>query len=318
MIHSILKKVLMAIPVLLIISVVLFLLLDALPGDAADALASMDATPEEIAAMREAMGLNQSFVVRYGDWLLGVLHGDFGTSLINGTSVSERIAQRFPVTLELTLLAMLIAIVIALPLGIVSATHRNGPLDAVASVLAMIGQAAPHFWLAMLMILLFSVKLGWLPASGFVDISEGLGKNLLRLIMPAFAIGFTFAAVIMRQTRSAMLDVLDQDFIDTARSKGLPGRVVIWKHALKNALIPVITVMGLQVGRLFGGAIVIETVFAMPGLGTAIVDSIFARDYQVTLGCVMTVAIIIIAINTLVDILYVVIDPRIAHSGKGA
>ena len=136
--------------------------------------------------------------------------------------------------------------------------------------------------------------------------------------MPAFAIGFTFAAVIMRQTRSAMLDVLDQDFIDTARSKGLPGRVVIWKHALKNALIPVITVMGLQVGRLFGGAIVIETVFAMPGLGTAIVDSIFARDYQVTLGCVMTVAIIIIAINTLVDILYVVIDPRIAHSGKGA
>lgn len=318
MVASIVKKLLMTIPVLLVVSIVLFVLLNALPGDAADALASMDASPEEIAKIREDLGLNAPLVERYAKWILNVVKGNFGTSMINGASVSEKIAQRFPVTLELTLLAMVVAVLIALPLGIASATHRNGVLDGLSSFFAMIGQAAPHFWLGMLMVLLFSVRLGWLPASGYSPIEKGLGKNLERMIMPAFAIGFTFAAVVMRQTRSAMLDVLDQDYITTAKAKGLAGRLIVWKHALKNALIPVVTVMGMQTGRLFGGAIVIETVFAMPGLGTAIVDSIYARDYQVTLGCVMTVAIIIILINTLVDILYVIIDPRISRGGKGA
>ncbi len=318
MIVSIGKKLLTAIPVLLIVSIVLFILLNALPGDAADALASMDASPEEIEQMREDMGLNDPIYVKYWNWISDVAQGNFGTSLINGSSVSEKIEQRFPVTLELTLLAMIVAILIALPLGIASATHRNSFLDSVCSFFAMLGQAMPHFWLGMLMVLLFSVQLHWLPASGYVAISESLGKNLLRMLMPAVAIGFTFAATVMRQTRSAVLDVLDQDYISTAKAKGLPGRVIIWKHALKNALIPVVTVMGLQTGRLFGGAIVVETVFAMPGLGTAIVNSIYSRDYQVTLGCVMTVAIIIILINTLVDILYVVIDPRISHRQKEA
>ena len=319
MIISILKKLGTAIPVLLVVSIVLFVLLNALPGDAADATASMDATREEVEKIREEMGLNDPVYIRYWKWISGIIfRGDFGNSLINGTSVSQAIAQRFPITLELTLLAMFVAALIALPLGIVSATHRNQFIDNVASFLAMIGQAMPHFWLGMLMVLLFSVNLHWFPASGFSHVwKDGLGQNLLRLIMPTFAIGFTFAAGIMRQTRSAMLDVLDQDYMSTAKAKGLPGRKIVWKHALKNALIPVITVMGMQTGRLFGGAIVIETVFAIPGLGSKIVESIFSRDYQVTLGCVMTVAIIIILINTLVDILYVIIDPRISHGRKG-
>lgn len=319
MILSIFKKLLMTVPVLIVVSVVLFVLLEALPGDAADALAAADASPEEIEQMRQSMGLNDPMVTRYFKWAGGVLHGDFGVSLINGSSVTEKIQQRFPVTLELTLLAMITAVIIALPLGILSATHRNGLLDNICSFFAMLGQAAPHFWLGMLMVLLFAVELGWLPASGYVSMTSDIGDNLRRMIMPAFAIGFTFAATVMRQTRSAVLDVLDQEYISTAKAKGLSQRVIVWKHALKNALIPVVTVMGMQTGRLFGGAIVVETVFAMPGLGTAIVESIYSRDYQVTLGCVLMVAIIIILINTLVDILYVVIDPRISTGDrKGA
>ncbi len=318
MILSIIKKILAAIPILLVVSIVLFILLAILPGDAADSLASAEATPDEIEMLREKMGLNAPLHERYLLWLGNVIKGNLGTSVINGNSVMSKISQRLPVTMELTLLSMLVALLIALPLGIASATHRNGTLDTLSSILAMIGQAAPHFWLGMLMILLFSVKLHWLPASGFVWVEKGgLFNNLYHMIMPTFAIGFTFAVGIMRQTRSAMLDVLDQDYISTAKAKGLPVKGVVWKHALKNALIPIITVLGMQIGRLFGGAIVIETVFALPGLGTAIVESIYQRDYQVTLGCVMVVAVIIILINTSVDILYILIDPRISHASKG-
>lgn len=318
MIGNIVKKLLTAIPVLLVVSVVLFVLLNALPGDAADALAAADASPEEIAALREELGLNDPAVVRYFKWIGGVIKGDFGKSLISGKPVTDAILQRFPITLELTLLAMFVAILIALPMGIASATHRNSFVDYICTVFAMIGQAVPHFWLGMLLVLFCSVYNSWLPASGYVPMAQSLSDNLIRMIMPAFAIGFSFAASVMRQTRSAVLDVLDQDYISTAKAKGLPGRIIVWKHALKNALIPVVTVMGMQTGRLFGGAIVVETVFTLPGLGTKIVESIFSRDYQVTLGFVMTVAIIIILINTIVDILYVVIDPRISHGKKGA
>lgn len=316
MIGNIIKKLLTAIPVLLVVSIVLFVLLDTLPGDAADALAAADASPEEISDLREELGLNAPAVVRYYKWISGIIRGDFGKSLISGKPMADAIAQRFPVTLELTLLAMGVAILIALPMGVASAVHRNRLIDYICTVFSMIGQAVPHFWLGMLLVLFCSVYNSWLPASGYVPIDQNLNQNLVRMIMPAFAIGFSFAASIMRQTRSAMLDVLDQDYISTAKAKGLPNRIIVWKHALKNALIPVITVMGMQTGRLFGGAIVVETVFALPGLGTKIVESIFSRDYQVTLGFVMTVAIIIIFINTLVEIFYVVIDPRISHGKK--
>lgn len=242
--------------------------------------------------------------------------GDFGISFLNGASVTEKIVTRLPVTLELTLLAMLIAVAIALPMGVLSATHRNSAIDAIASFISMIGVAVPHFWLAMMLIIIFSVNLHWLPASGFTPISQGLGKNLIKMIMPAFSVGLGFAATVMRQTRSNMIDVLGTDYISTAKAKGMSKSVVVWKHGVRNALIPVITVIGMQTGRLFGGAIVVETLFGLPGIGTAIVQSIFSRDYQMTMGCVMMVAVIIILINTIVDILYVIIDPRVRTTRK--
>lgn len=311
MLFSILKKILTAIPVLLVVSVVLFLLLNVMPGDAADSMSTMDATAEEVEALRESLGLNDPMYIQYLGWLKNVLKGDFGISFLNGASVTEKIVTRLPVTLELTLLAMLIAVAIALPMGVLSATHRNSAIDAIASFISMIGVAVPHFWLAMMLIIIFSVNLHWLPASGFTPISQGLGKNLIKMIMPAFSVGLGFAATVMRQTRSNMIDVLGTDYISTAKAKGMSKSVVVWKHGVRNALIPVITVIGMQTGRLFGGAIVVETLFGLPGIGTAIVQSIFSRDYQMTMGCVMMVAVIIILINTIVDILYVIIDPRV-------
>ncbi len=311
MLFSILKKILTAIPVLLVVSIVLFLLLNVMPGDAADSMSTMDATAEEVEALRESLGLNDPMYIQYLRWLKNVLKGDFGISFLNGASVTEKIVTRLPVTLELTLLAMLIAVAIALPMGVLSATHRNSAIDAIASFISMIGVAVPHFWLAMMLIIIFSVNLHWLPASGFTPISQGLGKNLIKMIMPAFSVGLGFAATVMRQTRSNMIDVLGTDYISTAKAKGMSKSVVVWKHGVRNALIPVITVIGMQTGRLFGGAIVVETLFGLPGIGTAIVQSIFSRDYQMTMGCVMMVAVIIILINTIVDIFYVIIDPRV-------
>lgn len=316
MLFSILKKILTAIPVLLVVSIVLFLLLNVMPGDAADSMSTMDATAEEVEALRKSLGLNDPMYIQYLRWLKNVLKGDFGISFLNGASVTEKIVTRLPVTLELTLLAMLIAVAIALPMGVLSATHRNSTIDAIASFISMIGVAVPHFWLAMMLIIIFSVNLHWLPASGFTPISQGLGKNLIKMIMPAFSVGLGFAATVMRQTRSNMIDVLGTDYISTAKAKGMSKSVVVWKHGVRNALIPVITVIGMQTGRLFGGAIVVETLFGLPGIGTAIVQSIFSRDYQMTMGCVMMVAVIIILINTIVDILYVIIDPRVRTTRK--
>ena len=317
MFATITKKILTAIPVLLIVSMVLFLLLNVMPGDAADSMAAADATAEEIAQLREDLGLNDPLYIQYFNWLRNVIKGDFGISLLNGASVTEKIATRLPVTLELTLLAMTIAVAIALPMGVLSATKRNSIFDTIASVFSMIGVAIPHFWLAMLLVILFAVKLHVLPASGFTPIDVSLAKNLRGMILPAFSVGLGFAATVMRQTRSNMIDVLSADYINTAKAKGMSNGVIVWKHGVRNALIPVVTVIGMQTGRLLGGAIVVESIFGLPGLGTAIVQSIFSRDYQMTMGCVMMVAIIIIAINTLVDILYVVIDPRTRSSRKG-
>ncbi len=317
MFSTIIKKILTVIPVLLVVSIILFLLLNVMPGDAADSMAAADATAEEVEALRESMGLNAPIYVQYLRWLKNVLKGDFGVSLLNGASVTEKIVTRLPVTVELTLLSMVIAVAIALPMGVLSATHRNGILDSVASFVSMIGVAVPHFWLAMMLVLLFAVNLHWLPASGFTPIGESLGDNLRRMILPAFSVGLGFAATVMRQTRSNMIDVMNADYISTAKAKGMSNGVIVWKHGVRNALIPVVTVIGMQTGRLFGGAIVIESIFGLPGLGTAIVQSIFSRDYQMTMGCVMMIAIIIILINTLVDVLYVVIDPRTRTARKG-
>ena len=314
MITHIIRKILAAIPILIVVSLILFFLMNILPGDAASGIANIDAGEEYINKLREEMGLNRPFLVRYADWVKSMLTGDFGKSLINGQPVREKIALRLPVTLEITFLAMVVSLLIALPAGIISAIRRNSPLDMAGSILSMIGVAMPPFWLGMLLILVFSVNLRWLPASGFVSFFESPLENLSRMIMPAFAIGAAFAATVMRQTRSALLEVLDQDYIDTAKAKGLKGSVIIWKHALRKSLIPVITVIAMQVGRMIGGVVVCETVFAMPGIGREIVDSILSRDYPVAMGLIMSVAIIVVFINTFIDVVYVIIDPRISHN----
>ena len=226
------------------------------------------------------------------------------------------IARRLPITVELALLSLIVAVIIAIPLGITSAIHRNKPIDLFASFFAMIGVTIPNFWLGMLLILYFSIRLKWLPASGFVPLVTDPMGNLTRMIMPALAIGTGFAAIVMRQTRSALLEVLDQDYIITAKAKGLKGSVVIWKHALRNSIIPVITVIAMSTGRLLGGAVITETVFAMPGIGKGIVDGIMNRDYPIVMGLIMISAVFIIVINTVVDVVYIFIDPRISHKSK--
>lgn len=316
MIAHITKKLLTMIPILILVSIILFILLTILPGDAAAGLATADASDEYVAQMREEMGLNRPAYIRYLDWISGMFRGDFGKSLLTGQPVLEKIRQRLPVTLELAFLSMLISIIIALPVGILSAVRRNSAADMVTRVISMLGVAMPPFWLGMLLIMLFSIALKWLPASGYISFFENPARNLAMMIMPALAIGAAFSATVMRQTRSALLEVLDQEYIMTARAKGLRERIIVWKHALRNALIPVVTVTAMQIGRLIGGAVVCETMFAMPGIGREIVDAILSRDYPVVMGMIMTTAVIVIVINTLMDIVYVLIDPRISHSRK--
>lgn len=313
MAKKIVRKVLLMLPVLFLVSIILFTLMEVLPGDAAYGLGS-DVSDEYIQQFREEHGLDKPAYVRYLDWVTNMLKGDFGVSLISELPIIDRIKVRFPVTLELTLLSMIVAVVIAIPAGILSAVKRNTLTDYLTSVLAMVGVTIPPFWLGMLMVLLFSITLGWLPASGYVELTESVSENLTRMIMPALALGTQFAATVTRQTRSAFLETLDQDYIVTAKAKGLPQRVVIWKHALRNALIPIVTTIGMQTGRLFGGAVVIETVFALPGIGREIVNSILLRDYPVVMALIMIVAFIVIVINTLIDIIHGLIDPRISQS----
>lgn len=317
MIAHIIKKLLSIIPILLLVSIIVFFLMEILPGDVVSGMAGADVSQEYLDTMREHLGLNRSPMERYLDWMGNMLRGDFGVSLITSQPIINKIILRLPVTLELTFLAMLVSIIIALPIGILSAVRRNSAVDAFARVMAMFGVAVPPFWLGMLLTLLFSVILHWLPASGYIAFTEDPLGNLSRMLMPALSIGAAFAATITRQTRSSLLDVLDQDYILTARAKGLKNRIVILKHALRNSIIPVITVVAMQIGRLLGGAVISETVFAMPGIGRELVDGILTRDYPVVMALIMVIATIVVLINTLIDISYVVIDPHISHAKKG-
>lgn len=316
MAYMILKKVLSIIPLLLLVSVILFVLINLLPGDAAMGMVTEGASEDYVNRVRAEMGLDKPPVTRYFDWLIGIFRGDLGKSLISNQLVSVKIAQRLPVTLEITFVAMVISILIAFPLGILSAVRRGSIFDTIGSFVSMLGIAMPPFWLGMLLVLLFSVTLNALPASGFVSFAQDPLQNLRCVIMPAASIGVAFAATVMRQTRSALLEVMQQDYVTTAYAKGLKGRVVIWKHALRNALIPVVTVITMQIGRLIGGAVVTETVFALPGIGREIVDAILSRDYPVVMGMILVVAALVVVTNTLVDVLYILIDPRISTASK--
>ena len=314
MLGHIVRKLIAVIPVLILVSIILFTIISLLPGDAAMGVIGESVNQEDLSRIRTELGLDKPIYERYADWLGKVLHGDLGRAIKSQQPVTEIVALRLPVTIELTFLAMLISTIIAVPAGIFAALRRNSAWDVANGIVSMIGIAMPPFWMGILLILCFSVWLDWLPSSGYESFFKDPVRNLQHMAMPAFTIGFAFAATIMRQTRSSMLEVLGEEYVVTARAKGLSETIVIWKHALRNALIPVVTVLSMQVGRMIGGAVVTEIVFALPGIGREMVDSIIARDYPVVMALILITALCVVLTNTLVDILYVIIDPRISHS----
>jgi peptide/nickel transport system permease protein len=298
------------VPTLFLVSILIFGLQQLLPGDPAIAMAGEERDPAAIAYLRAKFHLDDPVPVRYGYWLRGVLHGDLGDSVRIQKPVTELIAEKLPVTIELAALAMAIAAVIGIGAGVLSAALRDTKWDYAANLFALWGLSTPNFWLGILMILLFSVKLGWLPATGYVSPWEDLRANLATMIMPAFVLGNAIAAVLMRHTRSAMLQVLSSDYIRTARAKGLASRRVLLRHALRNALIPIITLGALEFGTLLSGAVLTEQVFSIPGFGKLIVDAVFNRDYSVVQGVVLFTATMYILLNLLADVAYFLVNPR--------
>jgi peptide/nickel transport system permease protein len=311
MLTFLVRRIATIIPTLIFVSMLIFGLQQLLPGDPAVVLAGEDRDPDVVAYLRAKLHLDEPLPVRYLYWINGVLHGDLGESLRMQKPVLALILEKLPVTLELAGMAILIALAIGIPAGIISAVRRNSAWDYAANVVALWGLSTPNFWLGIMLILLFSVTLGWLPASGFVSPFEDLKGNLAAMIMPAFVLGNAIAAVLMRHTRSAMLQVLSSDYVRTARAKGLPERSVLLKHALRNALIPVITLGALELGTLLSGAVLTEQVFTIPGFGKLIVDAVFNRDYAVVQGVVLFTATAYIMLNLLADIAYVVVNPQI-------
>src|SRR5436305_4665147 len=310
MLSYLLQRLATIILTLFFVSILIFGLQQLLPGDPAIAMAGEERDPNVIAYLRGKFHLDEPLPVRYGYWLKGLLHGDLGDSVRIQRPVTELILEKLPVTIELALLAMTIAIVIGISAGIVSAVFKDTAVDYAANVFALWGLSTPNFWLGILLILLFAVKLGWLPASGYVSPFEDLRANLASMIMPAFVLGNAFAAVLMRHTRSAMLQVLSSDYVRTARAKGLEERVVVLRHALRNALVPIVTLGALEFGTLLSGAVLTEQVFTIPGFGKLIVDAVFNRDYSVVQGVVLFTATVYITLNLLADMAYFLVNPR--------
>jgi peptide/nickel transport system permease protein len=306
-----LQRLATLVPTLFFVSVLIFGLQQLLPGDPAIAMAGEDRDPETIAYLRAKFHLDEPLPVRYGYWVSGVLRGDLGDSVRIQKPVTELILEKLPVTLQLATWSMLIALVIGVSAGVVSAVKKDTAWDYAANVFALWGLSTPNFWLGIMLILLFAVNLGWLPASGYVSPFEDLRANLAAMIMPAFVLGTAIAAVLMRHTRSAMLQVLSSDYVRTARAKGLSERVVVLKHALRNALIPVITLGALEFGTLLSGAVLTEQVFSIPGFGKLIVDAVFNRDYSVVQGVVLFTATVYIMLNLLADLAYFLVNPRL-------
>jgi peptide/nickel transport system permease protein len=304
----ILRRLLLTVPVVVGVSILIFLIIRMIPGDPAIAIAGVHASNEYIEQVRKDLHLDRSLPVQYVIFVRNLARGDLGYSTMSRRPVVLELRERFPRTVELTLLAMLIASVVGISAGIISATRRYSVFDNLSMLVALFGVAAPVFWLALMLQLLFAVHLGWLPATG-----RGTFRHL---ILPSLTLGMATAGLIARITRSSMLEVLRQDFITTARAKGLAEKVIIYKHALKNALIPVVTIMGLQFGILLGGAVLTETVFAWPGVGRLLVDSILARDYPVVQGAVLVLAVSFVLINLFVDLVYAFLDPRISYHSR--
>jgi len=310
------RRLLYFVPVIFLVTVVVFLITMMLPGDPALAFLGEANIHDKVAyeAMRKELGLDRPIPVQYVIWLGRALQGDLGRSVRTHEAVLDALLARLPVTLELAAVALVIALAIAIPVGIISATRPNTKVDSFATIMAVSGVALPEFFVGILLIYLFAVGLKLLPPSGFTPLSVGIWPNLKSIILPALSLGLALNAVTMRQVRASLLEVLQEEYVTVARAKGLPEREVIRLHAFKNAMIPVITVIGLQIGRLFGGTVVIETIFAYPGMGRLAADSIFFRDFPVLQGAVLVMALAVLACNLLTDLLYAYVDPRIRYA----
>jgi peptide/nickel transport system permease protein len=306
MLRYIAKRLIASIPVMLGVLVAVFFLMRVLPGDPTQMMAAeFGASAEELARMRASLGVDDPIMVQFWDFVRNAARGDLGRSLFTNRPVTTQIVDQVPSTFQLAAASLVIAILIGVPIGVVAAVRSNSVIDAGSMVLALIGVSMPSFWLGLILIYVFSYRLGWLPAAGVGD--------LRYLLMPAFALGFSSAAIIARLTRSSMLEVLRQEYIVTARAKGLASRLVIFRHALKNALIPLVTIIGLQFASLMGGAVIIETVFARKGLGSLTIQAILQKDYPLVQGTILFVALAYIVVNLIVDISYAFLDPRIRY-----
>lgn len=311
MLNFLAKRLAQLIPTLFFVSVMIFSLQHLLPGDPALVMAGEERDPAVIEKIRHQYRLDRPIPVQYFYWMKGVLSGDFGESLRNKEPVLKLIAEKLPVTLQLASMAIVIALLIGIPAGIVSAVKKDTAWDYGANLFALWGISTPNFWLGIMLIFLFSIKLGWLPASGYVSPFEDWRASLAATIMPAFVLGNAIAAILMRHTRGAMLQVLDSDYIRTARAKGLSETAVILRHALRNALTPVITLGALELGTLLSGAVLTEQIFSIPGFGKLIVDAVFNRDYAVAQGVVLVTATVYITLNLIADLAYMLVNPRL-------
>ena len=316
MLQYIIRRVLQIVPVLLIITFMVYSLMLAIPGDPVRALVGPGEAldDEQLELLRKKYNLDKPVIVQYGIWLGKIVRGDLGRSTQYQRPVAQELRTRAWVTLQFGIAAWLLGVMIAVPAGIISAVYRGRFVDYIATIVSIGGVAIPNFWFGIMAILLFGVTLGWLPTQGYVSIWEDPVNGMRHMILPVFAMGITSSALIMRQTRSAMLEVLAQDYVRTARAKGMPERVVIGIHALRNALLPVVTVFGLQTGRVFAGAVVIETLFGIPGMGNFMVQAIFARDFAVVQGAVLLMALAVLGANLATDLVYAWLDPRIRYS----
>lgn len=310
----IVKRILSVIPVLFVVSIIVFSLTHLAPGSPAATILGEDATQEEIEELEEEMGLNRPLPVQYIDWVAGIFQGDLGTSVVGSKPVTEMIASYFSPTISLTIFSTIISVLLALPLGMLAARKRGSAADAAVNCITMAGISVPGFLVGLLLMMLFCVRLGWLPVSGYKALSAGLWPHIRSLILPAFALGFSHSAIMMRMTKSSMLDVLNSDYIRMAKAKGIKEFFLVTKHAFKNTLVAVITVIGQSVIGILSGAAVIETMFNIPGMGFLMVNSIGRRDYEVIQGVVLVIALINVIISLIMDLIYGLIDPRIRLS----
>ena len=309
----VLRRLLAVVPVMLVVATVAFVLIHLAPGDPASVIAGPYASADDVAKLRHQLGLDEALPVQLVRWYGRLLRGDLGDSIFLRRPVTEAIVDRLEPTLLLTTWATLIAVLIGVPAGIVSARYHNSAIDQSLMGLALVGLSVPNFLLGLLMILVFGVWLGWLPVAGYVPLDEGVWRNVRSLVMPSLALGLVQSALIARITRSSMLDVLREQFVLTGRAKGLAENIVVYKHVLKNAIIPTLTVIGITFALLIGGAVVIETVFNIPGLGRLIISAVLRRDYPVIQGVVLLIAVTYTAVNLLVDLAYLVVDPRVRY-----